>query len=156
MKLFRRLELRKLLGHTIADAKLRQVASLVQALLRLQPCNSVDENLDASEDLEFGADFNFIAPARFLVDVTLDIEDMMDYKGTAPLDVQGHYGDIEPTDHSVVDGAEFNLSWLRDACDKIVKNSVLQLSQDELAMTICRVLDSEKPGEEVSLDVNLL
>lgn len=149
--------MRKILGHTVADANLRQVASLAQTLSKLQPNNkSVEINIGASEDLEFGADFNFEAPARFLVDVTLDDEDMMDYESTAPSAFQeGHYGYTRTTDHSVVDGGKYNLSWLRDACDKIVKNSVSQLSRDELAMTICRVLDSEKPGEEVLLEVKL-
>ncbi|XP_028753755.1 DExH-box ATP-dependent RNA helicase DExH14 [Neltuma alba] len=150
----KKLELRKLHGYTVADATLRQVASLAQTLLKVQPSNNIERNLDASEDLEFGADFNFVAPARFLIDVTLDIEDMMDYKGTAPLAVQeGHYSHVGPTDDPVVDRAKFNLSWLRDACDKIVRNSISQLSRDELAMTICRVLDSEKPGEEIAGDL---
>ncbi|KAL2639649.1 hypothetical protein AAZV13_06G182700 [Glycine max] len=48
---------------------------------------------------------------------------------------------------------KFNLTWLRDACDKIVKNCNSQLSQDELAMAICRVLYSEKPGEEIAGDL---
>lgn len=150
-----RLELRRFLGQTVADANLRQVASLAQTLYKLQPSNkSAERNLDACEDLEFGADFNFEAPGRFLVDVALDSEDMMDYESTAPLAFQeGLYDHTSPTDHSVVDGAKFNLSWLRNACDKIVKNSISQLSRDELAMTICRVLDSEKPGEEVLLEV---
>lgn len=153
-----RLELRKILGQTVSDANLRQVASLAQTLHKLQPSNkSVEGNHDASEDLEFGADFIFEAPARFLMDVTLDSEDMVDYESTAPLAFQeGLHGHSNSTDHSVIDGAKFNLSWLRDACDKIVRNSVLQLSRDELAMTICRVLDSEKPGEEVLLEINLL
>ena len=153
--------MQKLIGHTIADAKLRRVASLAQKLLNLQPGNknsglSLEGNLDDNEDSEFGANFVFQAPARFLVDVSLDDGDMMDFKSTVPAAFHdGQYGHIVSTDHSV-DGEKFNLTWLRGACDKIVRSSNSQLSQDELAMAICRVLSSEKPGEEVFLVANLL
>lgn len=155
MTLISRFELQKLIGHTLADAKLRQVASLAQRLLSLQPLNkmsaiSIERNLDADDDLEFGADLFFQAPARFLVDVSLDEVDMMDFESIVPLEFHNEqYGHTSPADHSIVDGEKFNLAWIRDACDKIVRNCDSQLSQDELAMAICRVLNSEKPGEEV-------
>ncbi|KAK7411347.1 hypothetical protein VNO78_02780 [Psophocarpus tetragonolobus] len=155
----KKLELQKLIGHSVADAKLRQVASLAQRLLNLQPSNrhstiSFEGNLDADEDLEFGADLAFQAPARFLVDVSLDDGDMMDFESTVLLKFQKEqYGHTGPTDHSIVDGEKFNLTWLRDACDKIVRNCNSQLSRDELAMAICRVLNSEKPGEEIAGDL---
>lgn len=155
MTLVCRFELQKLIGHTLADAKLRQVASLAQRLLNLQPLNkmsaiSFESNLNADEDLEFGADLFFQAPARFLVDVSLDEGDMMDFESTVPLEFHNEqYGHTSAADHSIVDGEKFNLAWIRDACDKIVRNCNSQLSQDELAMAICRVLNSEKPGEEV-------
>lgn len=156
-----RLELQKLIGHAIADAKLRQVASLAQRLSKLQPsiknsAFSLERNLDADEGLEFGDDLAFQAPARFLVDVSLDDGDMIDFKNTVSSAFhKEQYGHTDPTDHFVIDGEKFNLTWLRDACDKIVRNCNSQLSRDELAMAICRVLNSEKPGEEVLLDVNL-
>ncbi|KAI4335915.1 hypothetical protein L6164_014511 [Bauhinia variegata] len=153
-------ELQKLLGHAVADAKLKQVASLAQRLFNLQPSNNSDafrleRNLDGSgRDLEFGADLVFQAPARFLVDVSLDDGDITDYESTAPSAFhEQYYHHSEPTDYSAINGAKFNLSWLRDACDKIVRNSSSQLSRDELAMAICRVLDSEKPGEEIAGDL---
>ncbi|KAH1246499.1 DExH-box ATP-dependent RNA helicase DExH14 [Glycine max] len=155
----KKLELQKLVGRTVTDAKLRQVASLAQRLLNLQPSNknsaiSFERNLDANEDLEFGADLFFQAPARFLVDVSLDDGDMMDFESTVSLEFhKEQYGHNVPTDHSVVNREKFNLTWLRDACDKIVKNCNSQLSQDELAMAICRVLYSEKPGEEIAGDL---
>ncbi|XP_014495737.1 DExH-box ATP-dependent RNA helicase DExH14 isoform X2 [Vigna radiata var. radiata] len=154
-----RFELQKLIGHTLADAKLRQVASLAQRLLNLQPLNkmsaiSSERNLDADDDLEFGADLFFQAPARFLVDVSLDEVDMMDFESIVPLEFHNEqYGHTSPADHSIVDGEKFNLAWIRDACDKIVRNCDSQLSQDELAMAICRVLNSEKPGEEIAGDL---
>lgn len=157
MKLVHRFEIQKLIGHTVADAKLRQVASLAQRLLNLQPSNnnsatSCERSLDADENLEFGADLVFQAPSRFLVDVSLDDGDMMDFESTVPVEFhKEQYGHTGPTDHPVVHGEKFNLTWLRDACDKIVRNCNSQLSRDELAMAICRVLYSEKPGEEVLL-----
>lgn len=156
-----RLELQNLVGHAIADTKLKEVASLVQKLLNLQPDNtnsavSLERHHDVEEGLEFGVDLVFQAPTRFLVDVSLDAEDIMDFKSTISLAFQKEeYGHSEPTDHFVVEGEKFNLTWLRDACDNIVRNCNSQVSQDELALAICRVLNSEKPGEEVLLDVNI-
>lgn len=151
MTLVYRFELQKLIGHPLVDAKLRQVASLAQRLLNLQPLNEISErNLDADEDLEFGANLIFQAPARFLVDVSLDDGDMIDFESTVPLEFHNEQYSLTSTaDHSIADGEKFNLAWIRDACDKIVRNCNSQLSRDELAMAICRVLNSEKPGEEV-------
>ena len=65
---------------------------------------------------------------------------------------EGGYDCSEVTNYnSAADGKHFDLLWLRNAYDIIVKGSSLQLPQDELAMAICRVLDSEKPGDEVML-----
>jgi len=157
-----RLELQNLVGHAIADAKLREVAAIAQKLLNLQPTNtnsavSLERDHDVEEGMEFGDDLVFQAPARFLVDVSLDDGDIMDFKNTVSLGFQKEeYSHTDPTDHFVVEVEKFNLTWLRDACDKIVRNCNPQLSRDELAMAICRVLYSEKPGEEVFLDVNIL
>ncbi|KAE9599497.1 putative DNA helicase [Lupinus albus] len=154
-----KLKLQKLIGHAIADAKLRQVASLAQRLLNLQPSNknsafSSERNLNAEEDLEFGADFVFKAPTRFLVDASLDDGDMMDFKSTDPFASQEEqHSHAFPTSHSIVEGEKFNLTWLRDACDTIVRTCNSQLTRDELAMTFCRVLDSEKLGEEIAGDL---
>jgi activating signal cointegrator complex subunit 3 len=157
-----RLELQKLVSHAIADTKLREVASLAQKLLHLQPHNtnstvSLERHHDVEDGIEFGDDLVFKAPTRFLVDVSLDDGDIMDFKNTVSLAFQKEESShTDPTDHFVVEVEKFNLTWLRDACDKIVRNCNSQLSRDELAMAICRVLSSEKPGEEVLLDVNIL
>ncbi|KAF9667650.1 hypothetical protein SADUNF_Sadunf15G0045800 [Salix dunnii] len=55
--------------------------------------------------------------------------------------------------HFTIDGGNFDLSWLRDACDQIIRESTSQLLKDDLAMAICRVLDSGKPGEEIAGDL---
>ncbi|MED6174417.1 activating signal cointegrator 1 complex subunit, partial [Stylosanthes scabra] len=154
----KKLELQKLVGHAIADTKLRHVASLAQKLLNLQPSNespslSLERNLDDNEDLEFGADFVFQAPTRFLVDVSFDNVDMMDFRNSVPVSFnEEQYGLTIPTDQAI-DAEKFNLTWVREACDKIARNSNSQISRDELAMTICRVLNSEKPGEEIAGDL---
>ncbi|EPS71469.1 hypothetical protein M569_03289, partial [Genlisea aurea] len=62
------------------------------------------------------------------------------------------YGASESTDTSSKEH-KFNLEWLGEACDKIICLSSSQLPRDELAMTICRILDSEKPSDEVAGDL---
>ncbi|TXG51591.1 hypothetical protein EZV62_024115 [Acer yangbiense] len=155
-------ELQNLIGHAVSDANLRKVASLAQRLSHLQP---IDHNAaffsnshvnGSSDDREFGADLVFQAPARFLVDGSLEDGELIDDESTAPSSSfhEGWYNHIDSTNyHSVVDGRKFNLSWLRDACDRIVRESISQLSRDDLAIAICRVLDSEKPGEEIAGDL---
>jgi activating signal cointegrator complex subunit 3 len=160
-----RLELQKLLGHVVSDANLQRVASLAQKLFGLTPSDHgpplVSEGLvnGSGNDLEFGADLVFQSPARFLVNVSLEDGELLGEESTAPSS-SSHEGWYEPneTRHypSAADGGNFNLSWLRDACDRIVRGSTSQLSRDELAMAICRVLDSDKPGEEVSLVILIL
>ncbi|XP_058788470.1 DExH-box ATP-dependent RNA helicase DExH14 isoform X2 [Vicia villosa] len=155
----KKLELENLVGHAIADTKLREVASLAQKLLILQPNNtnssiSLERHHDVDEDMEFGDDLVFQPPTRFLVDVSLDDGDIADFKNTVSLAFQKEeYSHTDPTNNFVAEVEKFNLTWLRDACDKIVRNCNSQLSRDELAMAICRVLNSEKPGEEIAGDL---
>ncbi|XP_050379201.1 DExH-box ATP-dependent RNA helicase DExH14 [Argentina anserina] len=153
-------EVQMLMGHTVSDASMRKVASLAQELSRMQssdhgitlvsetPANGTHDNA------EFGADLVFHPPARFLVDVSLDDGDSFSEAMAGPSPYSegsyGHSGSIGL--HSAADGRSINLSWLQDACDQITKSST-QLSRDELAMAICRVLDSDKPGDEIAGDL---
>lgn len=156
----KRLELQKLLGHVISDANLHKVASLAQRLSRLQPnipsMFVPESQIDGScDDIEFGADIAFCPPARFLVDISLEDGELLGEESTAPSllpKVWRDHGD-STNYHSAVNGRSFDLEWLRDACDKIVKESSSQLSRDELAMAICRVLDLDKPGDEIAGDL---
>jgi activating signal cointegrator complex subunit 3 len=150
--------LQKLIGHAVSDARLQKVAALSQRLYGLQPRNSgaaliVESHVNGTgDDLEFGADLAFQAPARFLVDTSLEDGELLGEESAAPLSMfhDGWYDHGDPgQNHSTTDGGNFDLSWLRDACDQIVGESTSQLSQDDLPMAICRVLDSDKPGEEV-------
>ncbi|KAJ4838086.1 DExH-box ATP-dependent RNA helicase DExH14 [Turnera subulata] len=154
-------ELQKLIGHAISDASLRKVASLTQKLSSLQPNKSDAEFLSGSsvngsgDDLEFGSNLAFQAPSRFLVDVTLEDGELLGPESTTTSSSRNGWYDQSDFahNHSSADGGNFNLSWLSDACDRIVRGSTSQLSRDDLAMAICRVLDSEKPGEEIAGDL---
>lgn len=155
-------KLQKLIGHAVSDARLQKVAALSQRLYGLQPRNSgaaliVESHVNGSgDDLEFGADLAFQAPARFLVDTSLEDGELLGEESAAPLSMfhDGWYDHGDPgQNHSTTDGGNLDLSWLRDACDQIVGESTSQLSQDDLPMAICRVLDSDKPGEEIAGDL---
>ncbi|KAF3438089.1 hypothetical protein FNV43_RR20845 [Rhamnella rubrinervis] len=159
----KKLELQKLIGRTISDSSLRKAASQAHQLSGLQPCDHEAALLlpeshvnGSSESLEFGADLVFQAPARFLVDISLDDGELLGEESTthpSSHHEEFHCHDYLNHDNSSADGHHFNLSWLRDACDQIVRESSSQLSRDELAMAICRVLDSDKPGEEIAGDL---
>ncbi|MFS7990260.1 hypothetical protein Hanom_Chr11g01056651 [Helianthus anomalus] len=56
-------------------------------------------------------------------------------------------------DHSENTNKVFDLEWLRNECSRIVSGSASQLPQDELAMAICRVLESDKTGGEIAGDL---
>ncbi|CAI0431699.1 unnamed protein product [Linum tenue] len=151
-------ELEQLIGHAIPEGILQKVAALARRLYGLQPCNdgiayAPESHVDGSEsDLEFGNELFFQAPSRFLVDVTLDDGELLGEESaptTYPVHDIWHDHRDNGTNHSAR-GGNFNLSWLRNACDRIVCESTSQLSGDDLAMAICRVLDSDRPGEEIA------
>lgn len=153
-----RFELQKLVGHTIPDASMLKVASLVERLSSLQNNEHGSGYLpelmsEGSEDVEFGADLAFQPPARFLVDICLDNgEVFLEETSTSSCNREGSSNyDGSANSHPVVGAGSYDLEWLRDACDRIVRASTSQLPRDELAMTICRILDSEKPGDEVCI-----
>lgn len=155
----KKLDLQKLFGHEIPHSKLQRVVSLVKRLSELQKKDDgtvyIPEGQDESaDDMEFGADLVFRAPARFLVDVALEDSDLF-VEEAAEIPNHGawyDHGDSAMYNPSV-SGGNFDLEWLRDACDKIVCESISLLPRDELAMAICRVLDSEKPGDEIAGDL---
>ncbi|XAR63795.1 DNA helicase [Bertholletia excelsa] len=158
----KKLEVQKFLGHAVSDANLQKVASLVQKLSLLQVNDSSDifvpgwETNESCNDTEFGADLDFRPPSRFLVDVSLEdggllCEERPSHSSSLP---EGWYDSSNSMNYDLAaDGKRFDLRWLRDACNKIVERSTSQLPQDEIAMAICRVLDSEKPGDEIAGDL---
>lgn len=152
-------EFQKLLGHAVSDGDLQKVLHSAQRLSCLQPKNntpplSLDE-IFSDNDAEFGFDLDFRPPSRFLVDTSFDDEDILGPDGLAPS--TSIYNDWRASDavdiHFAPNGIHYDLKWLRESCDQIVRGSASQLSRDELAMTICRVLDSGKPGEEIAGDL---
>ncbi|GFZ17013.1 U5 small nuclear ribonucleoprotein helicase [Actinidia rufa] len=91
-----------------------------------------------------------------MVDASLEDVELLGKESTSPFSLlqEGGYDCSDFTNYnSAADGKHFDLPWLKNACDIIVKGSSLQLPQDELAMAICRVLYSEKPGNEIAGDL---
>lgn len=155
-------ELQKVIGHGVSHANVRKVSSLAQKLSQSQPRDSgailgSEKHVNGSgDDSEFGADLAFKAPARFLVDVSLEDVELLGDESIAPSSsfIEGWHDKNGPINyHGNTDSRNFNLSWLRDSCELIVRGSTSQLSRDDLAMAICRVLDSDKPGEEIAGDL---
>ncbi|PKI47749.1 hypothetical protein CRG98_031882, partial [Punica granatum] len=161
----RRVELEKIVGHAVSVAHVQKVASHAQRLSVLQPgdhgiaINSKEQVNGYSSDVEFGADLAFHAPSRFLIDVALEDVDLLGIEASASQSLasfhHGWYEDGDSKYNQLADGRSYDLSWLRDLCDVLARDSSSALSGDELAMTICRVLDSDKPGEEVLHFYNL-
>ncbi|CAH9088182.1 unnamed protein product [Cuscuta europaea] len=154
----KRLDLQKLVGYAISSTTLQKAAYLAQRLSELQHKNCKTINGQKMQDmsggnLEFGADLLFQPPTRFLVDASIEDKDLDVVHSNKAIKYQhaSHHGNSFDSVH--LTGARFNLDWLRDACDKIVSESTSQFPRDELAMTICRVLDSEKPGDEIAGDL---
>lgn len=100
---------------------------------------------------EFGININFQAPSRFLLDVSSDNGVSIfdgSYLTNVSIPGEGYHESESANHHSVID-KNVNLRWLKDVCDMIVKKGGSQLSGDELAMALCRVLESDKAGDEV-------
>ncbi|KAF4360857.1 hypothetical protein G4B88_000712 [Cannabis sativa] len=153
-------ELQKLIGRAVSDSNLRKSASLAYKLFALQPIDHKKaitlegSTNESSDNIEFGADLVFQAPARFLVDKSFEDVLAEESSASSSLRHEGWYGRPEfIPEYSVSDEGRFNLTWLRDACDQIIEKSLSQLSRDELAVAICQVLYSDKPGEEIAGDL---
>ncbi|GMJ00040.1 hypothetical protein like AT5G61140 [Hibiscus trionum] len=157
----KKVELQKVIGHGVSYANVRKVSSLAKKLSQSQPSDSgailrSEKHANGTDDSEFGADLVFKAPARFLVDVSLEDVELLGEESIAPSSssFEGWHDKTGPINyHDTAEGRNFNLSWLRDSCERIVRGSTSQLSRDDLAMAICRVLDSDKPGEEIAGDL---
>ncbi|XP_042499431.1 DExH-box ATP-dependent RNA helicase DExH14 isoform X2 [Macadamia integrifolia] len=149
-------ELQELLGYSVSDINMRKVATMAKRLSALQPCEQgVEREMDGNL-IEFGSDLVFNAPARFLVDVPLENGELLDYElpsTSTSLHEEWHDNNESTNHHSRVDRGTMNLRWLRDACEHIVRGNSSQLSVDELSMALCRVLDSDKPGDEIAGDL---
>ncbi|KAL0692216.1 hypothetical protein Bca4012_059396 [Brassica carinata] len=150
----KKLELQNVVGHAVSDANVKNVASLARALYSIQPAHQSEVYADEVDDgAEFGADLVFNLPARFLVEASLGEGGFQDVENNdAHASFSQGWSDVGDTINNQNAG-KFDLSWLRDACGQLVRESNSQLSRDELAMAICRFLDSDKPGEEIAGDL---
>ncbi|WOL01441.1 DExH-box ATP-dependent RNA helicase DExH14 [Canna indica] len=160
----KKIELQQLVGYNIQDSVLQKVASLARRLYALQfPSRGAAAVQEIGADgcgesgdnhIEFGSNLNFQPPSRFVVDVSLEnITSFTNDILSMPFGT-GHNSCTSYADHySTVGHKTFNLRWLRDACDMIVKDGTSQISGDELAMAICRVLLSNKAGDEIAGDL---
>ncbi|KAF6165072.1 hypothetical protein GIB67_000656 [Kingdonia uniflora] len=153
-------ELQKLVGYAVSETSVQKVASLAQKLSALQPRDQ-DKEMDVNSDdlCEFGADIVFNDPGRFLVDMNLenwiDVEEEREDSTTSTSIHEDPYQYSEPmvSQFGTDKGRGINLRWLREKCGEIAIMSGSQLSGDELAMTLCQVLDSDKPGDEIAGDL---
>lgn len=157
-----RSELQKLLGHAVSHEKVHKAVNAVQTLSNLQPDNheamyTAEAQVNGDDGQEFGANLVFHQPARFLVDASFEDGDLWrESTNVTSSSLHGEWYDYsERTNHHPVSGT-FDLEWLGNECSRIVSSSASQLPQDELAMAICRVLDSDKAGDEVKNNVNLM
>ena len=150
-----RSELERLVGYTVQDSVLKKLAQLAQKLGSLQRASThefahrIADDVDENERSEFGANFDFKPPARFVIDVSLDIP-----LGSAELGSEtfekGHYDawSTSATSNSTAIRGSVSLRWLKDQCNLITRSDG-SFSGDELAMALCRVLLSNKAGDEV-------
>lgn len=150
MFIFNRLELQNHVGHAVSDANVKNVASLARALYSIQPTHQSETYVDEVDgEAEFGADLVFNLPARFLVEPSFAERGFQDVESNdAHASFSEGWSDVSDTTKNQ-SARKFDLSWLRDSCGQMVRENNSQLSRDELAMAICRFLDSDKPGEEV-------
>ena len=159
--LFFRAELQRIVGYSIPDSSLQRVSSLAHRLFALQQNGAEVAVIQAKvtdglhdNNPEFGFNITFQAPARFLLDVPLEngISVTGDSCTVSSILYEEHdYHLDSATQHLNSDREIVNLRWLKDACDMIVKGDSSPLSGDELAMALCRVLLSNKTGDEVLL-----
>ncbi|XP_074317082.1 DExH-box ATP-dependent RNA helicase DExH14 [Silene latifolia] len=148
-------EFQKILGHNVGDGNLKKVVHLAQRLYDIQPKDhtlSPSDDTQSDDDVEFGINLEFKPPSRFLVNVSVEDEGIEELvPSTSPYSDWPAAGAVDKL--STADRVQYDLKWLRDSCDLIVQGNASQLSQDELAMKICRDLDSNKPGEEIAGDL---
>lgn len=142
------------MGYTVQDTVLKKLAHLAQKLGSLQRASAHEfvhraaEDVDENERTEFGADFDFKPPARFVIDVSLDMP--LESAELGETFEKGQYDawSTSTTLNSTAVRGSVSLRWLKDQCDLITRSGG-SLSGDELAMTLCGVLLSNKAGDEV-------
>ncbi|AQL08745.1 DExH-box ATP-dependent RNA helicase DExH14 [Zea mays] len=155
--LSKRNELESLVGYTVQDSVLKKLAQLAQKLDSLQRASAYEsvhriaDDVNENDRIEFGADFDFKPLARFIVDVSLDAPLESAELGSGPFEKwQYDAWSTSTTSHSTAVRGSVSLRWLKDQCALITKSGGSMLSGDELAMTLCRVLLSNKAGDQIA------
>lgn len=152
-------ELLKVYSYRVSDVGLRKAAVLAQKLHTLQHSDGMPvipdvKSSDFFDDShEFGADLAFHAPSRFVVDISV-VNGLPScdecYMPHAPLYANGEDKKAYTfANYSTRERSKVNLRWLKNVCESIVKQGGSLLSGDELAVALCRVIESEKTGDEV-------
>ncbi|VAH88151.1 unnamed protein product [Triticum turgidum subsp. durum] len=151
----RRNELERFVGYNVQDSVLKKLAQFAQKLRSLQR-GSIQEfvqedtkAVDGDDTSEFGASFDFKAPSRFIIDVTLD-DDLPLGSGVLSSFQEEQHDASTTSCNSTAFAGPVNLRWLKDQCDLITRSGGSMLSGDELAMALCRVLRSNKAGDEIA------
>ncbi|KAH9288103.1 hypothetical protein KI387_032220, partial [Taxus chinensis] len=157
------------LGYVASDAILQKAASLANRLHKSKigsdvlSINEASVVMDygkssADNELEFGAELMFKAPSTYLNQDSLEEEENISINNIAHSETDGkRESNVEfSVDYNSGlnhDNQNVNLRWLKEICDQIAIEGESQLPGDELAMTLCHVLDSDKPGDEVAGDL---
>ncbi|KAK8934003.1 hypothetical protein KSP39_PZI015224 [Platanthera zijinensis] len=152
-------ELQRLVGYSAPDSSLHKVAESAYNLFMLQhgdheTASSWTGITDGYSDApEFGSDIAFKVPARFLLEELLE-------NGATPVGdslmsaIPYERQNLMHEDHaSNAERDNINLRWLKEACERIVRQGSSPLSGDELAMAVCRVLLSNKAGDVIAGDL---
>ncbi|GLJ46147.1 hypothetical protein SUGI_0972180 [Cryptomeria japonica] len=158
----------QLLGVSPSDAIIQKAASLANRLYKSQMENhvlSIDEASDlmdhrkSSEDneSEFGFNLNFRAPSTNLNQEIAEEEEEIFLNNIAYSETDRRESNSKlSVDYSPglnYDNKNFDLRWLKEICDQMAMTGGSQLPGDDLAMALCHVLDSDKPGDEVAEDL---
>jgi activating signal cointegrator complex subunit 3 len=145
-----RSEMQRLVGYRISDASIQKVASSAYKLYTLQHMENqaqatpIDTGRSKDSSFEFGSDLTFNTPSRFLVDIPVEEDD--DTFQTGLYDDRPMLQNYCSTDRR----GSLSLRLLKEACDRIAGSSGSQLSGDDLAMALSRVLILNKQGDEVN------
>ncbi|KAG8095958.1 hypothetical protein GUJ93_ZPchr0013g36564 [Zizania palustris] len=157
--LHKRNELENIVGYSVQDSIVKKIAQLAQMLFSIQQgsgCELVHRNAeDADENdiSEFGSSFDFKPPSRFIVDVSLDDDLSLECGGLSSKPFENEQYDAcsnFTSRNSISVGDHVNLRWLKDQCDLITRSGGSMLSGEELAKALCRVILSNKAGDEIA------
>ncbi|XP_078430193.1 U5 small nuclear ribonucleoprotein helicase isoform X4 [Wolffia australiana] len=159
----RKEEVERVLGCSVSAQHLERVSISAKRLSELQHVGietlGLDQKMvDVNDTIlgEFGSNLFFQDPIRFHMDIPEESW-MPSHNGTSTTSTsriigsQSHVGlrsnNLDERSESI------NLKWLKNACDLIVQGGGSQLSGDELVMALCRLLVSNKAGDEIAADL---